>query len=533
MSEALDARGTGWTDSVGALITVALNEGGERDRKDVVFRLLGGLHALSREDLERIIGSLDAAVRRDLLLEAVRCGIVGPGSHGLNIESALLADVLLSQDQRCELLVLRAERCDRRGETESAKEALRDAMALRTEQPWKPEVQGRLRRLLHRLGDESLIKSALLAPSDADDAYGYARRGADLLMTEDRAAARPWYEAAYRVARNADEKTAALWGLQACEEPGEWKDLSEYDPDWQAIRDSDRPRVKSVVELETEAGAELLRGYRDGARSHGTEASLAFDHIRQAIEAADDMGWPRSQNANFTSALDSLAYAAVGLLTRQGADIADVKRGLTLFVGAGCYRHRRLHVDEMNSLLTAAQVEWTRAFLSPRDEARYMHRSRELLASALIPALKDEEIETHVKRVLRSEDLDNENVRHTPPTTLRLDLLQRHYHCLPVNAARQLVDLVARVAVVRSRRPGATPDGQVSLSMTGPRPAQRIAESQEVCGLNSALVAIFEQAEDARWLDTGQALHLLDELRDANALRGNRPGCHRAGRSRH
>lgn len=497
------------------LVSDVLTAGSEDEQREATAYVLGSWDDLTPVERDTVLAALDEPKRRALLLAALRFGIVE--RQGLNVEEKLLDQPGLQPSERCEVLVLRAERELTRGDLDTSRTDLKQASELGDAAGWNPNVREHLRRLLLRLGDEQLIQSELLAPPDSDDASAHARRGADLLITAGRGAARRWYEKAHRIARNADEKTAALLGLQACAAPGEWKNLSEYDPNWQAISADTRPRTDEINELDAEAGAELLKGYRDGAGSHGLETSLAVDQLERALRLADDMGWPRSLSPNFTGPLDALAYSAVGLLVRPGADINDLRRGLDLFIERSLLQvHRRLRVDELDRLL-ASDIDWTRGFLSARQEAAYKRKSRDVLTSALLPALTDDCIAAHLERVLEPSELEGRNAFNSRPTAVHLELIHRHYHALPTGPARQLVQLVARVfseedLAIRRR------DQWMHLPIYDWTTTGVLDPNDGVLRPLVDAVSGFYQRGKPDWLENNQALALLDELKSANAL---------------
>jgi len=522
LKTALDSRTDGWLDVVASLVADIVSAGTARDQSDAAHRVLyGAVHKLNTPQVEAIVLSLEPNVRRALLLTAYRHGIVyGGGSTGINVEEVLLGDEQLSADERCEVLLLQAERMEARGDATNAKRALGMARDLRADAPWATEIQCRLRRLLHRIGDQSLITSALLAPLEGADAFAYTRRGADLLMTQGRVAALDWYRRAQEVARNADEKTAALLGIQACGEPGEIANLSEIDAQWTAIREAVRPRVDHFHELESKAGQELLRGFREGAKEAGAEASRALEHLELALADADDMGWPRSPSPNFTGPADATAYTAVGLLLREDAAPEEIKRALTLFVERGLLQpHRRVRIEALDGLLAAPwATEWAREFLLQRDEATYMRRSRDLLTSALLPTLADVRIVEHLERVVKLPELSNASWHETSQSELHLNLLQRHYHAIPRDGAliavRLLTEVFANEDMARLRYTewawlpiwDWTKSGSID------------PQSVEIQSLIETLVDFYAGTEKFDGLASRRALRLLDELRTAGAI---------------
>jgi len=522
LRDALDAREGEWVDRVTSLLTNVVATGTAHERSDAAHRILyGAIHNLNASQIEAIVRGLEPDVRRAFLLSARRSGIRnGGGGAGIDVEEALLEDDRLPVRDRCEVLVLRAERMEASGDVAGAKRAIVTGTELCGDMPWAPEIQGRLRRLLLRIGDASLIASALLAPVQSDDAFAHARRGADLLMMEGRTAALSWYRRALAVARTPDEKTAALLGLQACGTPGEMQDISEIDPSWPAVRDGVRPRVDQVHELEEKAGEELLRGFREGGKNAAADALRALGHLELAIVAVDDMGWPRSPSPNFTGPADSIAYAGVGLLLRADAPLDQIKRGLTLFVERGLLQlNRRFQVGALERLLEAQEAtEWTRQFLCRRDdEPTYAGRSRALLTSALLPALSDVDITDHVTRVVSFPELAQGVLRETTQTELHLDLLRRHYHSLPRESAIITVKVMAEVfkndamAHHRYSRWAWLPiwDWTKSGSID--------PQSSEVQDLVETMVAFYTTDETPDSLGSQSALRLLDELRTAGA----------------
>ncbi|MBK7583368.1 MAG: SIR2 family protein [Myxococcales bacterium] len=521
LREVLESRAEGWADSAAARITEAVETGHLREQIDVAHHVLhGAWYGLSAEEIRGVLSRLEEKARDALLLVARRAGIVLAGARGeLDIEQELLGSRALTPEQHREVLVLRGERLERSGDVDGARAAAASALRLCSAATWSADVDGRFRRLVFRIGDEGLVKNALAAPLAFADAFGCARRGADLLSIEGRAPALPWFERAHKLARSADEKTAAILGIQACSEPGEWKGCSDIDPFWPAIHTAERPRVDAIRALEVKAGDELLRAFREGAKAHGNEVSNAVEHLEEALTAADDMGWSRRPSPNFTGPADSIGYSAFGLLMREDAPLDEVQRGLKLFVQRGLRRlYQRVRPVVIDKLLSLEAVEPTAEFLRVRNEAAYMSRSRDLLTSALLPSLGDAAIEAHVARVLKVEQLRNRTLTETSSTELHLELLERHFHVLPRKAALHVAALIAQIFEdddLEFHRYAAwtclpvydwTKSGTVE------------AASDEVQRLAKSVVAFLGRTHNAGHLERTRAFRLVDELRSARAV---------------
>lgn len=521
----LENRVKGWVEAACKNLRDIMTGGSDGDRRRAGnLVLVGDFHPLPIDETEAVLNQLNRKARREMLLVAHASGLVRGRRHGtrtIDIEALLLEDAELDKTDRAKVLAKRAEREERLGELASAKDDLIEARRLLA--PTADEIELQLRRVLHRLGDEEAIESELLLgplPTNGDS-FACSRRAADILMIRGREPARRCYEQALDFARNGDEKTAALRGLQACAAPGEWPDIAELDPDWPAIRASKRPRVEKVLKLEEEAGEQLLNAYRKGEKTPGNETSAAVRHLELALREADDMGWPRSISPNFTGASDSLAYAMVGLLVREGAATAELKRGLELFVERGLLQpHGRLVKEALAGLLVTREDRgWLKQFCERRPEVGYKARTRKLLTSALALALPDEQIADHLNAVLKLDELKNKQLHETTATEIHLELLQPHYHCLPRAAASRLVGSFCEIfrndelSFHRHSKWAWLPISDWAKTGTVDR------GSAELTTLGDILVQGFRErnfASDA--FVQRHALGLLDQLNDAGSL---------------
>lgn len=522
----LRVRADGWLERAVALVADIALSGTERDRSDAAHDVLyGTLHGLTTEEIRAILERLDPAERRAILLAGARTGIIvakGKRGEAISVEGMLLDDAALATADRAEVLVLRAERALTGGTPAAVAPALKEAVQLAEQIPWKGVVHDRLRRALLRRGNAREIRRLATAPATGGDAFAHAKRGADLLILGERDAARQWYEQARGLASSGDEKTAALLGLIACLEPDCWEESSKLDAERRAARGNDAPRLQEIHDLEDKAASALLRAVRNGKSGDGGGALEAAQHLEVALKNADDMGWPRSIFSNVTGPADSLAYSAVGASIRAGAPRDERRRGLELFVERGLLQaHRRLPRSILDEVLVLPEVSaWTRPFLAPRrGEAFSLRRSRSLLASAFLPALSDDEIDEHVRRVLRVGHVRTVNLGTTSDSELHVELLQAHYTAMPRVAALETTKLVTRAfadeSMARHLRSGWTALPIWDWIKTGVMRGR----DDDLDALVKALVEFVSRGGQLESFSLRAALGLLEELHSAGAIR--------------
>jgi hypothetical protein len=449
LRELLRAKPNGWERSIATLLVRLTQSAGERDFSDAAhLSLLGGFERIRSESIRAVLDDLEPAARRAFLLRAHRSGVpFARGSEGqrIDLEGELLGDATLAPHERAEVLLQRAARLENAGDLEHAKTSLMEARGLDATVP--EQVHRRLRSVLLRLGDEAAIAEELLDGPIREDAFAYARRGSDALMTRGRHAARRWYKAALDAARNGDEKISALYGLQASRDPGDWSGVAELDAQRMAILPAERPRVEKLWEVERDAAELLLSVHRKGHKRTEAESTQAIEKLRKAVAEADDMGWPKCPGPNHTTAADGLAYAIVGLSVSQEDSVDALKSALTLIVERGLLSLER-HVDsELVDRVLANRdlADWARRLLEPRPEAMYMKRSRSLLRSALLPILTDAAIDAHILEVVPDDVPERDALlAETPSAELHLALLRRHFRAMPRASALRVMALVGR-----------------------------------------------------------------------------------------
>ena len=441
----LQTQPVNWEAQVAQLLVQFAEFANDSEYSDAAHHvLLGGFHNLRFESIKAVLDKLGTATRRLVLLRAHKCGIVaiaGSDRASLDIEEELLADSSLTPEEKASVLLRRAKRYEIVDNLQEAKQRLIEARELSTSATAHEHIQRQLRRVLLRIGDDADIASELLDAPLREDAFAYARRGSDALMTRGRGSALRWYEEALNAARTGDEKTAALSGMEASCDPSDWSRLVELDEIRMAILPSERPRVEKVRDLEHQAGNKLLKSFREGVKKSSAELAHAIENLREALAEADDMGWPKCAGPNYTTRADGIAYAIVGLSLSDDATIEQVKGGFALIVERGLMSlERYVGSPLLDRVLANAELEeWTRQLILPRREAAYMTRSRSLLRSAMLPILSDADICTHVVDALTFEDLkQNRLARETTRTELHLRLLSGYFRYVPGAAAKHI-----------------------------------------------------------------------------------------------
>ena len=447
--ELLKEKPKAWETDAAKLLARLTQSANDSDFSDAAHHALhGGFYGIKLESIRAILSELEPDTRRSFFLRAHRSDVpfaFGADRDRIDLEQELLADAALSAEQRAEVLIRRATRLERMGDLAGAKASLVEARDLGTTNTG--QIERRLRAILLRIGDEASIATELLDGPVREDAFAYALRGSVALMTRGREAARRWYAEALKAARDGDEKTAALSGLQASQDPGDWSDYGDLDEQRRAILPSERPRVEKLWALEADAGELLLDRYRKGSKNSGAESEQAIEKLRTALAEADDMGWPKCPGPNYTTAADGLAYAIVGICLHEGATAEQLKSGLTLIVERGLMSLER-HLDRalLDRLLAEPELSnWVRELLGARSGALYMKRSRTLLRSALLPMIPDDAIDAHVAEVVVLDDLKRERKSETTSTELHLELLRPHFRALPRSAALHLIGIVSQV----------------------------------------------------------------------------------------
>src|SRR5207302_1825137 len=137
------------------------------------------------------------------------------------------------------------------------------------------------------------------------------------------------------VARTGDEKIAALFGLQATSDLGDWSRQAELDEQRLAILPDEKPRVELLWKAELEAGRELLKAAADGTKRAGHEIQAAIARLQDVLAEIDDMGWPKSSRPNLTTVGDNVAQTILGLRLREDASGVDIRAGLRFAVERG------------------------------------------------------------------------------------------------------------------------------------------------------------------------------------------------------
>ncbi|HKO46875.1 MAG TPA: SIR2 family protein, partial [Polyangiaceae bacterium] len=339
LEELLKSKPNGWEAASAKLLAHLAECADDSTFSDAAHRtFLGGFHSLELESIKAVLGPLDAPARRNVFLRTHRSGIaaiIGSDGARLDLEQELLGDASLSKEEKAGVLLRRATRLERLGDLRSAHESLVEARKLATIETTHEQIQRRLREVLLRMGDDAAIAAELLDAPLLEDAFAYARRGSVALMTRGREAALRWYTEALTAARTGDEKTAALFGLQASRDPKDWSRLAELDEERMTILPSERPRVENVGELESKAAELLLRAYKKGSKSSGGEITQAIAELREALVEVDDMGWPKSPGPNHTTAADGIGYAIVGLSLDKNGTVEQLKEGMTIIAERG------------------------------------------------------------------------------------------------------------------------------------------------------------------------------------------------------
>lgn len=451
IDQLLEARKEGWeADAAKLLVRIADGAHESEFATTVRFALQGGIRDVSAESVQKVLDALDASEKRKVLLHAQASGVLeasGSGRKLLDIEQYLLEEACLSPNERGNVLVNRAMRAQERGRLEAARDDLITARALSLDVPTRERLKKVLRNVLLRIGDAKAISEELLESPIPEDAFEYARRGADALLTRGRPAAQRWYREALTYARTGDEKTAALLGLQACSDPGDWSRGSALEEERLAILPEERPRTERVFKLQSDAGEELLAMHRAGPSKAQHESKQAIEKLRQALAEADDMGWPRSIRGNLTTYSDGVALEIIGLLLAgepssdnlQGALAFAVERGV-LNVG----RHFDGDFFDRIVLQPEAVLE-TRTLLQPREEAAFMARSRSLLRSVLLPLMSDDQISEHIGTCIDNAHVESESFFEDSSTEGHLELLAKHYSSVTPAGAKQLLRCFATV----------------------------------------------------------------------------------------
>ena len=275
-----------------------------REIFDIAREILWGqIRKITKAEMQAILDRLTPSSRRTIYLIAYENGTtVATGIDGkvADIEQELLNDATLSPTEMANVRMRHAERLEYRGDLEKAKADLLVARNLVLDRHAKERVNLKLRKLLLRIGDQSQIGRELLDTPLPEDAFSYARRGADMLVSRGREAARPWYEKARDLARTGDEKYSALLGLSATCEMGDWSRSSEIEKERLAIPREDRPRTEEVFEISETAAKHLLEAFSDKTKLEH-EPEWAVKELRQALDQADDMGWPYGFSQNHSS----------------------------------------------------------------------------------------------------------------------------------------------------------------------------------------------------------------------------------------
>jgi hypothetical protein len=525
MDQLLEQRKEGW-EADAAKLLVRLADGAHESEfaSAVRYALQGGIRNVPAESIQKVLEALGSAGKRQVLLRAHANGVLEAGGSGrkvLDIEQYLLDDAPLSPSERGSVLVNRATRAQQQGKLEAARDDLFVARALDLDAPTRDRLQKALRGVLLRIGDDAAIREELLDSPLPEDAFGYARRGADALLTRGRSAALRWYGEALKYARTGDEKTAALQGLQVCAEPDDWSRSSALDEERMAILPEERPRSERVYELQSAAGRKLLAMHRVGPGKASHEPDQAIEKLREALEEADDMGWPKSVRANVTTVADGLALEIIGLLLANEPSTDKLQQALAFAIERGLFGVVR-HFDTavFDGLVSQPEaILQTRALLQSRAEAPFMARSRSLLRSALLPLLSDEQISKHIETCVDTAELDSGSFFDKSSTESHLELLAKHYECVPTVGAEHLLRFFAHVlrsavnrSALRASWLRAPIDDWTQTGVVKPT-------DSAVRDCVSALTSVFERGLIAKDPFVGQVAFLwLHEFVDARVL---------------
>ncbi len=438
----LEKRPAGWHKQLAAQLE-KLTQESDGGSLALRFALDGRLQRVALEDVLEIVGALDASARRRVLIHAYSTGLTevrGFDQVAFDVASELLRDGALSTAERVDVLLQRARIARRQRDLPCAQRDVKDARDLAKGKEIQDRVDLEMRELVLLLDDAEEMKRLLIAPPIEGHAFAYCRRGADALALLGPEGATQWYRKALELALNGDESTAALMGSQACLD---WRKeharVEELQRSRFAIRPEDRPRAEHVWQQRGLAGERFMSGRRE----------LAITELRQAIEEAEQMGWPRSVQFSSSTSLDQIVDDTIRLLLADDASFDEMKEAFNLVIRNG----RRIDADNVPEKTVArllakpGAAEWLRELLKDRPSSPPLtRRARDLLASACLPALADDAIEGHVARVFlepmaRFDVLDDES---RGELAAHLKLLSRSWWFLPATSVAPMLGVAVR-----------------------------------------------------------------------------------------
>lgn len=448
----LETRDEGWEKAAARLLVRLTDSIHESEFATTVrFALQGGLRNVSAESVQRVLDALGPSEKRRVFLRAQANGVLEAGGSGqklLDIEEYLLNDSQLSPSERGDVLVNRATRAEQRGSLEAARNDLIAARTLDLDVSTRARLDKSLRRVLLRIGDTADINDELLdSPIPEAAAFEYARRGAHALLMRGTHAASRWYKEALSYARTGDEKTAALQGLQACADPHDWSTNYSLQEERLAILPEERPRTERVYELQSSAGRKVLAMYRAGPIKAAHQPNEALDKLREALQEADDMGWPRSARPNLTTISDGLALELVGLSLANEPTVSEFEQVLTFAIERGLLGvGRHFDSDVFDGIAAKPEaIRKAREILQSHEKAPFRSRTQSLLRSALLPLLSDDEIARHIETCVVPIEQESAGSFEQSSTQSHLELLVKHYRCVPPSGAKHLLRFFSNV----------------------------------------------------------------------------------------